>query len=100
MTNNAGGQEIVEELDALALLASSPRNSDLREHNPMSPTSTDWSRALGWAGPPPLQASERFEQSFAERPNSPPPTLRPEDRRQTGGLAVGTAPQRHLASSI
>lgn len=57
MAGNASGQEIVEELDALAALTGSPtaRDGDFREHNPMSPTSTDWSRALGWAGGSPFQ---------------------------------------------
>lgn len=77
MTSTAGGQDIVEELDALALLAS-PRSGDgpggVRAHNPMSPASTDWSRALGWAGPPPFHEPERVSDApFAERPNSPPP---------------------------
>ena len=99
MTNNAGGQEIVEELDALALLASSPRDGDLRAHNPMSPSSTDWSRALGWAGQPLDNANDRFSQSFAERPNSPPPAQ--ESRKPPEmQLAAGVTPYRHLTSSI
>jgi len=58
MAGNASGQEIVEELDALAALTGSPTAGDgdhFRSRNPMSPTSTDWSRALGWAGGSPFQ---------------------------------------------
>ena len=57
MNSNASGQEIVEELDALSMLSNSPNaaDGDFREHNLMSPHSTDWSRALGWAGGSPFQ---------------------------------------------
>ena len=38
----------------------------------MSPTSTDWSRSLGWAGrSQPFDAPERLAMPYSERPNSP-----------------------------
>ena len=68
MSGNAGGQEIVEELDALTLLSPTATEADFRERNLMSPTSTDWSRALGWAGGSPFQT---HTVPYEERPNSP-----------------------------
>ena len=69
MNSNASGQEIVEELDALSLLTNSPSAADgFREHGLMSPHSTDWSRALGWAGGSPFQT---HAVPYEERPNSP-----------------------------
>ena len=47
LVSNSGGQEIVEELDALALLAASPRG------DPMSPSG--WSQPMGWTRVSPLE---------------------------------------------
>ena len=70
MNSNASGQDIVDELDALTAQTSSPTSTDgvFRERNLMSPHSTDWSRALGWAGGSPFQS---HAVPFEERPNSP-----------------------------
>ena len=60
MAGNASGQEIVEELDALAMGSPTAADGDhFRSHNPMSPNSTDWSRALGWAGGSPFQVASQ-----------------------------------------
>lgn len=82
MNSNASGQDIVEELDALTAQTNSPTALDgsIRERNLMSPHSTDWSRALGWAGGSPF--SQAHSVPYEERPNSPerrawPSTSRP-----------------------
>lgn len=68
MSGNADGQEIVEELDALTLMSPTASDDGFREPNFMSPRSTDWSRALGWAGGSPFQSHTI---PYEERPNSP-----------------------------
>ena len=85
MNSNASGQEIVEELDALSLLSNSPNaaDGDFREHSLMSPHSTDWSRALGWAGGSPFQT---HTVPYEERPNSPERRTRPVPTRHASGI--------------
>lgn len=85
MSGSAGGQDIVEELDALTLQSNSPKAADgvLRERNLMSPHSTDWSRALGWAGGSPFSQPQSIP--YEERPNSPDARPRQTSHRPIAG---------------